>query len=323
MTIQNINITEIIAEESRFSLKNFLYESGHLEACHKDSFKQQGILCPVIVYRDPSNQFHLIDGRKRFRYAKHAQMKELSAIVLTEPAPVADIITLILCDKKREIEQSVINKILFVCFALHLNAPEAWVLNFLCTSFGFRPHSEFLEDCKRINSLPEEMKHFCHEKNLSMKHILNLAHYPEEILQKLMEWKPALQLTASVLDELASNLKDYLRSRDMTLREFVSETEVLEIIQSAMSPRDKTERLRQLIHVKRFPVLSETNARIQEEVERLNLPKNISLNWDRALENKNIDLVIHIQDPKKMKDLMDILNSTKLNKALDAILDEL
>jgi hypothetical protein len=323
MSVRNININGIIIEESRFSLKGFLYESDCLKICNEDSFKQLGILYPVIVYRDDNDKFHLIDGRKRIHYAKQAREQMIPAIVLSETAQLTDIITLILCDREKEVEQSVMNKILFVCFAMSLKAPATWVLSSLCASFAFKPYSEFLKDCWRINNMPAEMKLFCHEKRFSMKQIINLAHYPGDILLQLMEWKSVLQLTASILDEIASNLKDYLRSQDMTIREFISGPEVREIIQSPLSSRDKTERLRQLIHMKRFPVLSETNARIRGKVSQLNLPKGISINWDRTLENKNVDISVHVEEPEKMTELMDTLNSADMKKAVEDILDEL
>ena len=325
MPVQNIyiNTDEIIMEESRFSLQNFIFGSSYHETCEEGTFKQLGILCPVIVYRDDNKKFHLIDGKKRIRYAKQSRKESLPAIVLTDTAKITDIITLILCNRRKDIEQSVMNKILFVCFAIYLKAPEPWLLNSLCTSFGFRPYSEFLKDCERINNLPAEMKQFCHEKLFSLKQILNLTHYPEDILRQLMGWRPVLQLTASTLDEISSNLKDYLRSQNKTIKAFSCEPEVKEIIQSTLSPRDKTERLRRLIYMKRFPVLSETNARIGEKVSQLNLPEGISINWDRTLENKNVDITVHVQEPANMTELLNTLNSAEMKKAVEGILDEL
>jgi len=125
------------------------------------------------------------------------------------------------------------------------------------------------------------------------------------------------------MDELASNLKDHLRAQKRTVKDFVLENEVQDIIQSSMSPRDKTERMRSLIYMKRFPVLSEINTRIGEKISQLNLPKDISINWDRTLENKNVDITVHLEEPEKMTELMDRLNSAEMRKAIEDILDEL
>jgi hypothetical protein len=325
MPIHNIyiNIDDILIEGSLFSLKSFLFESAHNEALLEDSFRHLGILHPVTIYRDKGGRPHLIDGKKRVQFSRQSRTEKISATVLPESTPFTDIITLILCNRRKEIEQSVMNKILFVCFAMHLKSPELWILDSLCASFGFKPYGAFLKDCERLNNLPAEMKQFCHEKIFSLKQILNFTHYPEDILRQLMGWKPVLQLTASTLDEISSNLKDYLRSQNKTIEAFSCEPEVKEIIQSALSPRDKTEKMRRLIYMRRFPVLSGTNARIGEKVSQLNLPDGVSINWDRTLENKNVDITVHVQEPAKMTELLNALNSAEMKRAVEGILDEL
>ncbi len=322
MPVQSISVNSILAENSRFSTAGFLFtDTGN--ACAGGSFERLGILQPVILYRDAGGELHLVDGRKRIDYARRRRMNAVSAVVLEERTPVTDIITLILCDRNAEIVSSIINRILFICFARFSGAPESWILDSLCMRFGLRPHNDFLGDCSRINRLPEELKRFCHEKRLSLKHIINLTRYPEDILRQLMEWKTGLALTASTLDETASNLHDYLRANDKTLNDFISEPAVQEVMQSDLSPRDKTAGLRRLIHMKRFPVLTETNGRIQETVRRLNLPEGISVNWDTTLENRNVNLSIDINDVKKWQPLMKTLSTGKVKKAVESILEEL
>ncbi|MBI5409542.1 MAG: ParB N-terminal domain-containing protein [Nitrospirae bacterium] len=323
MLIQTLNIDDVLIEESRFSLKGFVFGSNSLEACLEDSFRNTGVLYPVIVFMDDKGRLHLIDGKKRINFAKQNNLKNIDALIFTEAAPVTDIITVILSGKRMEIEQSVMNKTGFICFAKSLNAPEAWITESLCIPFGFKPHSEFLKDCEHINNLPGELKLFCHEKRFSMKQLLNLAYYPEDILLQLMAWKPALQLTASILDELASNLRDYLSSQDKAIRDFLDEPEVQEIFRSSLSSRDKTDRLRQLIHIKRFPILSETNAKLEGKVAKLDLPERLSINWDRSLENKNVAISVHVNDAGQLAESLKALNSDEMKKAVEDILNEL
>ncbi len=323
MSCDLININDVLVDKSCFSLKGFLFESDRHKASIEDSFKHLGILYPVIIYRDKDGRFHLVDGKRRVKFATQSRTEKISSIVLPESTPVTDIVTLILSDRRTEIGQSVINKILFICFAVTVSAPESWILSSLCVQIGFKPYIEFLKDCERINHLPEEIKLFCHEKKFSMKQMLNLSYYPEDILLQLMRWRSDIQLTASTMDELASNLKDHLRAQKRTVKDFVLENEVQDVLQSSMSPRDKTERMRSLIYMKRFPVLSETNTRIGEKVSQLNLPKGISINWDRTLENKNVDITVHLEEPEKMTELMEKLNSAEMKQVVKDILDEL
>ncbi len=323
MKIQGININKVLIDDSQFTMRNYLFELVSKQSCQIQSFDTVGILYPVIVYEDNNKQLHLIDGKKRIQFAIQIQEKIIRATVLPEATPVTDIITLIFCNKRTEIEASIINKIQFICFAISLNASKSWILQSLCMPFEFKPHSDFLRECERIYSLPREMKFFCHEKRFSLKQLLNLAYYPPDLLMQLINWKTSLQLTASTLDEIASNLKDYLKRENKKMRDFLSEPEVEEIFESSISPRDKTEKLRRLIYLKRFPILSSVNARIQNTVKNLDLPHEININWDSSLENKNINLIVQLKDPKKWKGVLDTLNSKKVKDAITSILDEM
>ncbi|RJQ54838.1 MAG: hypothetical protein C4526_04625 [Nitrospiraceae bacterium] len=323
MTVQNVNINDIFVEKSRFSPGGVLYEPDFDKTGLEDSFANMGIIHPVIIQSDKGGQLHLIDGRKRIQFALRNHFNEISAVILPDTTPVTDIFTFILCNKRSGIEQSIMNKVRFICFAMDRDSPESWILNFLCPAFGFRPYSDFLKDCRRVNALPDELKLFCHEKKFSLKQILNLTHYPEEILSQLMAWRPDIQLTASIMDEIASNLKDYLRAQNKTIADFPGEPGVAEIMGSTQSPRDKTERLRELIRRKRFPVLSGVQVKMDKTVEGLNLPREISLEWDRTLENKNVDVTVHLKDIKEFDGLLDKVSSPEMKKALENLLDEL
>jgi hypothetical protein len=288
-----------------------------------NSFDTLGILYPVIVYKDAKSQLHLVDGKRRIQFAKEKKETMIRATVLPETTPIMDIITLLFCNRKYEIESSVMNKIQFIIFTASLNAQESWILQSLCIPFEFKPYGSFLNECEQINNLPKDLKLFCHEKKFSLKQLLNLTYYPVDLLKQILKWKSVLQLTASTMDEIASNLKDYLKLHNKTISDFILETDVREILDSSLSPRDKTERFRQFLYIKRFPTLSVMNDRIEKTVGKLDLPGEIRINWDKTLENKNVNLSINIKDPKRWHILIQKIKSEEVKRAVKSILDKL
>jgi hypothetical protein len=318
--MEKIEINKILMDKSSFSLREVLFRSE--EHLYNDSFDKLGILNPVVVWRD-GESFHLVDGEKRIQYAKQNGMTTIDAVVLQEDTPVTDIITLILCDKREDIMSSIMNRVQFICFAISLKAAEEWMVESLCVPPGLKPHAETLRNCERINRMTEELRLFCHEKKFSFKQLINLSSYPDDLLGLLVEWNRFLHLTASTMDEIASNLRDWLRSKNKSVDDLKNDAEIMEILGSSMDTRDKTGSLRQLVRTRQFPVLSEVNSRIEKSVSDLKLPKEIGIKWDRTLENKNAALSININDPEKWQRLLDALNSKELKKALKDILDEL
>ncbi len=323
MLTHSINIGDILIDDSRFSLRDYVFEAATDRSCQINSFDTLGILYPIIVYKDNKKRLHLIDGKKRAIFALQSGDSKIRATVLPSDTPIADLIILILCNKRHEIASSAINRIQFIYFANSLNAAESWILRSLCIPFEFKPHRDFFRECERIYNLPIELKLFCHEKKLSLKQMLNLSYHPQDLLTQLLKWKPSIQLTASILDEIASNLKDYFKRENSSIDDFINDSAVRDIFDSSLSPREKTDKLRQVIRIKRFPVLSETNARIMKNIEDLRLPKGIRINWDCTLENKNVHLDLDIQNPDQWEKLLKSLQSQEVKETLKSVLDEL
>ncbi len=323
MTVEMVDIKDVLVNDSLFYLQDYILESVAEPSCQISSFQSLGILYPVIVYRDSNKQLNLIDGVKRMQHAKLTQLKKISAMILPETSPVTDIISLLICNKRHEIGSSIINKVQAICFAISLNVPEAWILDTLCLSFDFKPHSEFLRECERINNLPGEIKQFCHDKKTSFKQLVNFTHYPRDLLKTLMGWKSMMQLTASTLDEIATHINDYLKRENMNIKDFLAEPDVQEIFESSLAPREKTDKFRRLLHLRKFPILSASNKRIEKAVKATNLQKELKIHWDRTLENKKIDITISISDPVKWSGILHNLQSDEIKVAIESILDEL
>jgi hypothetical protein len=322
MIIITVNINDLIIEGSRFDYGDFIFSSTGDPVLER-SVEELGILNPVIVYEDRNSRYHLIDGWKRAAIALEKDIKNVEAAVLPDTTALADIISLIYCDKIGEINESVINKIEFICFALYLDADKEWIVKHLCAPFGLKPHSSFLEECRRIHNLPQELKLFCHEKRLSLKQIANLSYYPDEIINQVLKWKSLIHLTASIMDEIAVNLRDYLKASGKGLKDFLCEAEIKEVLDGSLNIRERTERLRNLLIQKKFPILTEVNSRIQGSVDSLNLPEEIIMDWDRTLENKRLDITLNLKDPAQWPDMVSKLKSDSIHEAINKILDEL
>jgi len=107
------------------------------------------------------------------------------------------------------------------------------------------------------------------------------------------------------------------------MKEFIYDAEVENIIDSDLSPRDRTDRLRKLISARRYPVLSEVNERIERAVRRLDLPEGVGVSWDRTLENKGVNIAISIKGPDEWDGLMKSIDTVEIKKIIGDILDEL
>lgn len=318
-----IRIADVRTDNSIFTLERYVFESPPPSFCSAHDFSSPGILLPIIVVRDHGGQLHLVDGRRRILHAQQSGAEEIPAAILPASTPLSDILIFILCSKRYEIFPGIINCVQFLCFAMDLGADESWILSKLCRAFGFRPHASFLRDCKRVQVLPLPLRQFCHEKIFSLKQILNLTFFPDDLIDLLVHWISCLPLTASTFEEIAAHLRAYLRREGMSAEDFVNSPDVQDIFSSSMSPRAKTEKLRGLIRRRQLPVLTAANDRIAKTVHALGLPKDISLQWDKTLENREIRLSVTLRRADDWSETVQHLSSPELAAAMKTILEEL
>ncbi|MBC8412413.1 hypothetical protein H8E50_01915 [bacterium] len=317
------DISSIQINDSMFSLRSYIFESREVSSCYLQTFDTLGIIHPITLYEDPAGRLHLIDGIKRIQFARQNGIHAIEATILPSDTALQEIILLIMCNKRHEIELSTINKIQFLYFAVSLNIPSEWITNSICMPFSFKPHQDFLTECERIYTLPVELKLFCHAKNFSLKQLLNLSRYPVELLNMTLKWQTALQLSASVFIELASGVRDYMRAGQHSLQAFLDEPDVNELLESSMAPKDKTECFRRLLQIKRYPILTDVQTRINDRISNMDLPKEVCINWDQTLENKKLDIKISIQNGAEWRKAIASLNSDQAEDYLREILNEL
>ncbi len=321
--ITEVQVSDVLVENSRFSLEKYIFRDGGNNRILVNSFDHCGVIHPVTVYKDADGRIHLIDGKLRIAYGSRKGLKCIPAVLIGTDATIETIIELILSLKQDHIEKSMIDKTGFVSFALERGAHESWVLNHLCRTLGLKTHRSFLDDCKRIFELPLELKRFCHEKGFSMKQLLNMTSYSSALLERIMSWKPDLHFSASILDELASNLNDCLRLKDQTIDEFIAEQGIGDLLSSDKNSREKTNELRQVVREVRYPVLTDVNARMDHIVKALDLPENIRVIWDRTLENKKVEIMSVFTDIKEWSDIINHMRTEEMRKTLADMLDEL
>lgn len=323
MDITDVVTDQIEIKKSLFIPHSIFTDEGCNAALLNRSLNTLGLITPLTLYEDSSGLLHLVDGKRRLQYARHQGINRIQAVILPKETPWEEILWLVFSNKREDIQRSVMNKVGFIGFAASLGVSESWIVNALCKPLELKPHRSFLKEAERINTLPIDLRYLCHQKRFSLKQILNLTYYPEDLLLQLIAWRDRLQLTASTLEEIASNVKDYLKGNDLSLYEFISEPSVQEILDAPLSPSIRTQRLRYFIHTRRYPTLSRMNKEIEERIGQLRLPPNFRIEWDRTLENKRIDIEIQLQSPDQWPPLREQLMTEDVGTVIRDILDTL
>ncbi len=318
-----LKVDSVILEQSLFNYRPFLFLHDEGKDLLEQSFNSLGILMPLVVYADRDGQYHLIDGGRRLRFARKKGLKEIEARILPPETPLQDVLDYLLHQLRDEIGRSAMNGIGFIHFAVKTGISVDWIFQSLSWLPGFRPDKRFLGEVEKIMNLPAPFRRFCHEKRYSLKQIRNLAALPMNIIHLLMEWQDGLHLTASVLDEIGSGLRDCTRREKVDLAEFVKKSGFEDVITSGLSPREKTEEIRRILRERRYPILTETNRRLEERFERINLPEGVSIKWDRTLENREVKVEFSMRSADEWERISGLLRAEALKRAIEETLEEI
>ena len=88
-----------------------------------------------------------------------------------------------------------------------------------------------------------------------------------------------------------------------------------------MQVPQKINSIRQYLYDQCHPTLTKTNAIIKTHLDTL--PKVLSPNWDKSLENKEITLTVNIHSKETLDSIAKTLNETGTIKAIDNALGQL
>ncbi|HLD99625.1 MAG TPA: ParB/RepB/Spo0J family partition protein [Bdellovibrionota bacterium] len=289
------------------------------------SLEEVGLIQPIVIRErraETGISYQLIDGFVRFAFAQRTGLSEIPCRVLPWAAPDEAVFRILLQNHDSWLQPNVPRRIRFILFALGAGFSRDLVREHL-PRLGFAARDEVLAKCEKVGGLPLPVFSFCEEKNFSFKQCFQFTQQPVELLNEVFAWRDRVTLTASLLEEFIVNLKDYFRASGLRIDDFVKDKEFSELMNSDVPPLEKTGRLRQLILRRRFPILTSVNSRLEALQTGMGLPGNISVEWDRTLERREVKLSIRVREPEEWPKALAELRRPEVGNGLENILAEL
>jgi hypothetical protein len=322
--MEYLSLTKVSPHSSRYRFiwDGALKQPGLPNELLKYSLDTVGIQNPVLVHRLTDGSFHLVDGFKRAGYYRDKGETEIPCRVMSDVS-LSQVLDIIVIEHFGKIHSSPASRAKFICSALELGIAKELAIEHYLPMLQLESHGKILKQCEKIGSLPGEILDFLEEKRFSIKQCVHMTRHPRELLLQLFSWKRELALTASIVEELLENIKDYLRANQTSCGEFAQKKSVTEILFSTLSPQEKTKRFRELVRTLRFPILTETNGKMDRTVTELGLPDTVHIRWDRTLEKKEAIVTTRITDSTKWALALETLCKKDFAQCIDRLLEEL
>ncbi len=329
MNISEVAVAKIIHKESLYRF-NRLFQWSEIKLHHaplESSFQELGVLQPLLV-KKIAGKYHLMDGFKRLAFLIESRVNLVSCTVLLESDQnekhcEISHFNIALHESGLNKESRFVDKLRCVISATQSGVSHQQVLDFFLPALGFDAHDRVLRRLESIAKLPETVLSFCAEKNFSMKQCYHLTRHPSGVVDLVFSWRQQLFLTAAVINELCESLKDHLRAHELTMDAFRQDSEVFSLLDSNLSPQEKAKQLRQLIHLRRYPLLTKINQTMVESKAAMQLPKQANLAWDSTLENREIKIMVVVKEPEEWRQVIKQLQSDSVNQGIESLFEHL
>lgn len=184
----------------------------------------------------------------------------------------------------------------------------------ICPILNVPPKRDVVQDLLYLQKPPETLKLYVVEKSMSLKLIKLFQRCGDDF-----EWVEKLidngRASLGVLIEIINAAWEISRRDDRVIDEILTDVG----LNDEVNPDDISD-IRNRLFQMRFPILSRANDRVESEIEKLSLPRNVHISWDRTFELEGVKVCIQSKKGNelhaKLKKLMEI-NLEPLFKTLD------
>ncbi|MCR4396113.1 MAG: hypothetical protein NUW07_05195 [Candidatus Saccharicenans sp.] len=313
MAIRLIKPAEIDLEDRRFR-----FTFNPVEERFRRSVKEIGVLEPVIItYREGKPV--LIDGWKRVEAARDCGLPELLALEIDNQANDLTIFLLTFFENYSRRPFSLAEKSLAVRKFRDFRLRPVDIIEDILPLLELPPEQKTLELMLELSSLGKWLE-VIHRKDWKLGTAELLLSFPPEErfwLVRLVE-----KLSHNQQRELIELFYSLKRSTGKSLEELAGEGEIVNPVGRLFEGNiQAAAALLSVLRKLNWPTVWRLNQAISDRIRNLDLPPNISLDYDRTLENPVLKIGLEAESCQELKEVIKRLLETLGRPEWDGIFE--
>ena len=148
-----------------------------------------------------------------------------------------------------------------------------------------------LNNYRKVGKLPLNILTLAHKKLFSLKQLLYFTSIDPPIIEAIIRYENKLNLSASHLLVLMELLNDCCKKSSLTPHTYLEREPFASVLHNyKLTNHERTQKIRDLLMDQRLPTLQKINKEISSHIDTLNLPKHMTISWDKTLENPGFTL---------------------------------
>jgi ParB family transcriptional regulator, chromosome partitioning protein len=310
-----ISIREIDLEDGTFEIRGF----ANRDRLH-DSLARFGILAPPWIWKR-GGQNIVVDGFKRLRWAGRNGIEGTVCRIFPESSPVRELWERKIEKRIFEPDINLAEKARIVSVMLNLY-PSGDIPGFFLTALNLSPRPELLRNWAGLAAEEQEILEILASGDLAERAALEIADWDRESRVAALNILRTLRCSASIQLEIIERIDEIAIREDKPRNEVINDPRSVAIFSDGhLNHRQKTQALRDLLGLLRFPMLRAREQRFQESLEALALPHAIRIVPPPAFEGNNWRMELSFSNAGVLRDLLAKAVDVAASKGLDGVLE--
>ncbi len=296
-TFQEIQISEII-DSNTYDIHPFLIDSPCSQSL-KESIQLSGIINPPIVIELENGSYDIICGRQRLK--NFSNNDTVHCRILSPITSPEILLNLILEDQCSMGSLNLIEQALFLKLCQNLLPNTQRRQKYLKKL----PHNRITKGYKYLSqylSLHQEVQKGIYEGFISEKTLKGLIHFNRKQQLTLIKIYICLHLSGNNQKKITNYFFEISQREGISLEELLDKYNIGEIIDDCnLLPEQKSTLILQMLNKLDHPRLNAAQGEFDNQVNQLNLPKNVQVTHSSAFEVDDVTLSIRFKNFEELK----------------------
>jgi len=286
----------------------------------QQSIKEIGVTHPVTLV-PVGDRFRIACGHRRVLISTLLELNEIPAWILSSSSGDESMLMLNLSENQIHRHYSAIEKGLILTKLSESNVPEGRIIEKHMPMLGLERSKKLLAGYLSIIQLTPGLQNLLHEANVPLRTFSILFRWNSESATAAENFFSILRPGANKWRDLLEWIGEICMRDEITPFELLSLPELQSVLkQNDLPPNTRYERVRQLLHSKRYPMLNDMQIRLAKALDALKLDDKTRVHIQDSFESDEIRVELKFRTREQFINQIEKLVRASGSDALDELI---
>ena len=286
----------------------------------QQSIEEVGVIHPVTLV-PLGKSFRIVCGHKRIKIVSQLKIKEIPARILS-PAPDEEAMLMLNLSENQFLHQySDIEKGLILSKLYTVKIPEIRIIEKYMPMLGLEKSKKLLDDYLSTNQLTTGLKTLLHEMNVPLRTFSVFFNWNAKSAMAAERFFSALRPGVNKWRDLLEWIDEISTRDEITPLDLFELPELQSVLnQNDLAPNVRYDRIRQILHSRRYPILSDLRVRLARSLDALKLDDKTKVHVQDSFESDEIRIEMKFRTREEFVNQVEKLVRASDSEALDELI---